>query len=348
MTFRGVARSPLGGRGLLPALLCAMALAGAAAVACGEEDSGPGSLTVYSGRSESLVGPIIKQFADATGIEVNVRYAGTAALAATLREEGGNTPADVFFAQDPGGLGAVEDLLAPLPQSLLDLAPEWARSPEGRWVGASGRARTVVYNSETLTEADLPDDIRDLTDPKWKGRVGWAPTNGSFQAMVTAMRSRWGEDATREWLEGMQANEPRVYPNNTSQVAAAAAGEIDVGLVNHYYLHRFLAEEGDSFKARNYHPRGGGPGALVMVAGAGILATAENKENAQRFLEFMLSLVGQQFFASQTFEYPLVEGVLTQHGLTPIGEINNPRITPKEMADLEGTQGLLREVGITP
>ena len=329
-------------------LLCVAALLGSAAIACDGEASGPGSLTVYSGRSESLVDPIIKQFADATGIDVKVNYAGTAALAATIREEGNNSPADVFFAQDPGGLGAVEDLLEPLPQSVLDLAPEWARSPEGRWVGTSGRARTLVYNTETLTEADLPDDIRELTDPKWKGRIGWAPTNGSFQAMVTAMRSRWGEDATRDWLEAMQANEPTVYPKNTPQVAAAAAGEIDVGLVNHYYLHRFLAEEGDSFKARNYHLRGGGPGALVMVAGAGILSTAENHDNAVRFLEFMLSQVGQQFFASQTFEYPLVEGVKTQRGLTPIEEINNPMISPREMADLEGTQALLREVGITP
>ena len=343
-------------RGVPLALLCAAALMGTAAIACNDGTAGEsasavpdaGSLVVYSGRSESLVDPMIKQFADATGIKVQVKYAGTAAIAATIHEEGDNSPADVFFAQDPGGLGAVEDLLEPLPQSVLDLAPEWARSPEGRWVGTSGRARTLVYNTEKLTEADLPDDIRDLTDPKWKGRLGWAPTNGSFQAMITAMRSRWGEDATREWLEGMQANEPTVYPNNTSQVAAAAAGEIDVGLVNHYYLHRFLAEEGDSFKARNYHVRGGGPGALVMVAGAGILSTSENKDNAERFIKFMLSLVGQQFFASQTFEYPLLEGVVTQRGLTPIEEINNPMVTPKEMADLEGTQALLRDVGITP
>lgn len=330
------------------ATLCALLLVAGAFAACEGDDSGPGSLTVYSGRSEELVAPLIKQFASATGIQVDVRYAGTAALAATLLEEGDNSPADVFFAQDPGGLGAVEGLLEPLPQSVLDLAPDWARSPAGLWVGTSGRARTLVYNTERLTEDDLPDDIRDLTDLEWKGRIGWAPTNGSFQAMVTAMRSRWGEDATRDWLEGMQANEPVVYPKNTPQVAAAAAGEIDIGMVNHYYLHRFLAEEGDAFQARNYHPRAGGPGALVMVSGVGILSTAENKDNARRFIEFMLSLVGQQYFASQTFEYPLVEGVNTQRGLTPIEEINNPVVTPNEMADLEGTQDLLREVGITP
>ncbi len=364
---RGTSRHLVGSRAVLLGLLCAVAVLGTSAVACGDDgddaarqptsesttasvaaDTGPGTLTVYSGRSESLVAPIIEQFADATGIDVQVKYAGTAALAATLREEGGNSPADVFFAQDPGGLGSVNDLLTPLPQSILDRVPEWARAADGRWVGTSGRARTLVYNTETLTEDDLPDDLHGLTDPRWKGRIGWAPTNGSFQTMVTGMRSVWGEDTTREWLEGVQANEPIVYPKNTPQVAAAAAGEIDVGLVNHYYLHRFLAEEGDAFKARNYHLRGGGPGALVMVAGAGILGTAGNTENAERFIEFMLSLVGQQYFASQTFEYPLVEGVKTNRVLTPIEEINNPRIAPRDLADLEGTQALLREVGITP
>ena len=360
-----------GGRGVVWTLLCLVALAGVLVIGCGDDDNGsaaqtaaqpvvqptappvvveadPGSLVVYSGRSESLVDPIIRQFADATGINVQVKYAGTGELAATLQEEGANSPADVFFAQDPGGLGSVENLLAVLPESTLSAVPEWARSPQGRWVGISGRARTLVYNTAALTEADLPDDIRGLTDPKWKDRIGWAPTNGSFQTMVTGMRAVWGEEATREWLAAMHANGARIYPKNTPQVAAAAAGEIDVGLVNHYYLHRFLAEEGESFAARNYHVRDGGPGALIMVAGAGVLATADNRENAQRFMDFMLSLVGQQYFASQTYEYPLVEGVRTSRVLTPIEEINNPGIPLGDLADLEGTQAMLRELGILP
>ena len=337
-------------RRLVTGLFLAMlALTAIAVSACSSGDSdGAGSLTVYSGRSETLVDPIIQQFKNATDIDVKVKYAGTAALAATIREEGDNSPADLFFAQDPGGLGAIQDLFTPISSDLLNLVPEWARSADGTWVGISGRARTLVYNNESLTEADLPDDIRGLTNPKWKGRLGWAPTNGSFQAMVTAMRSTWGEAATREWLEGMKANDPTEYPKNTPQVAATASGEIDIGLVNHYYLHRFLAEEGESFSARNYHPRAGGPGALIMVAGAGILATADDKENAEKFLEFMLSLVGQQYFASQTFEYPLIDGVNTPLGLTPLDEINHPDITPRDMADLEGTQALLRDIEIIP
>ena len=313
-----------------------------------EVEREPGDLTLYVGRSESLVGPIIEQFGKATGINVQVKYASTTELAATLQEEGDRSPADVFFAQDPGGLGAVEDMFVRVPDSTLNLVPEWARSPDGRWVGISGRARTVVYNPETMTEADLPDDIWGFVDPEWKGRIGWAPTNASFQTMVTAMRVLWGEDKTREWLEGVQANDPTIYPKNTPQVAAVAAGEIDVGLVNHYYLFRFLAEEGDSFPARNYHPRAGGPGAVVMVAGAGILSSGENRENAERFLEFMLSQVAQQYFAGQTFEYPLVEGVNTDRLLVPFEEINQPSVPLKDIADLEGTVKLLRETGVLP
>ena len=308
----------------------------------------PGKLVVYSGRSKSLVDPIIQQFAEATGIDVNVKYANTSQLAATLMEEGDNSPADVFFAQDPGGLGSVEEMLAPLPDSILQLSPEWARSSQGRWVGISGRARAVVYNTERLTEADLPDDMWGFTDPRWRGRIGWAPTNASFQTMVTAMRSLWGEDRARDWLEGIQANDPRVYPKNTPQVAAVAAGEIDVGFVNHYYLFRFLAEEGENFPARNYHPRGGGPGSIIMVAGAGVLNTAENSDNAKRFLSFLLSTVGQQYFASQTFEYPLVERIKTPRVLIPYTEINAPEISLTDLADLAGTQTLLRETGVLP
>ena len=313
-----------------------------------EVEKPAGNLIIYSGRSESLVDPIIQQFSDATGIEVRVNYAGTPQIAATLMEEGDNSPADVFFAQDPGGLGQVSGMLASLPESILGRVPEWARAPDSKWVGISGRARTVVYNTDKLTEDDLPDDIFDFTDPKWKGRIGWPPTNASFQTMVTGMRVLWGEDKTRQWLEGIQANEPKMYPKNTPTVMAAANGEIDVGFVNHYYLFRFLAEHGDSFAARNYHPRAGGPGALVMVAGAGILATSENRENAEKFLMFMLSQVGQQYFAGQTFEYPLVDGVKTERELVPLSEINQPTILLKDLADIEGTQDILRSTGVLP
>ena len=305
-------------------------------------------LVVYSGRSESLVDAVIQQFSEATGVEVEVKYGSTSQLAATLLEEGDNSPADVFFAQDPGGLGAVEGMLDTLPDRILSRVPDWAHSPQGKWVGLSGRARTVVYNPERISEDELPDDVWGFVDTEWKNRIGWAPTNASFQTMVTAMRALWGEQKTTEWLMGVRTNNPTIYPKNTPQVAAVASGEIDVGLVNHYYLFRFLAEEGEDFPARNYHPRAGGPGATIMVAGAGILSSSDNRDAAEKFLEFMLSRVGQQYFAGQTFEYPLVEGVNVPHVLVPLDEVNHPSIPLKDLADLKGTQRLLRETGVLP
>lgn len=311
-------------------------------------DRDPGSLVIYSGRSESLVEPIIEQFEEVTGINVAVKYGSTGEIAATILEEGQNSPADVFFAQDPGGLGEVANagMFETLPTGITEKVPTWARSPESQWVGISGRGRVVVYNTDNLTEDQIPTSMEDFTKPEWKDRIGWAPTNGSFQAMVTAMRVVWGEDKTREWLLGIQANEPKVYPKNTPTVAAAAAGEVDVGFVNHYYLHRFLAEQGEDFPARNYHVTGGGPGGIVLVAGGGILKTAENKDNAERFFNFMLSRVVQQYFAGQTYEYPLVDGVNTNRILTPLEEINNPDIDMASLDDLAGTQTLLRDLGI--
>ena len=306
------------------------------------------TVTVYSGRSESLVAPILARFSEISGVDVRIKYAGTPALAATLLEEGSNSPADLFYAQDPGGLGAVEPLFAPLPQNILERTPEWARHADGRWTGVTGRARTVVYNNRKFTEADLPDDMLGFHDSAWKGRIGWAPTNGSFQAMVTGMRAVWGEDRTAEWLRGIKANEPIEFPKNTPQVAAAAAGEIDVGFVNHYYLHRFMSEQGESFNARNYHPRGGGPGALIMVSGAGVLASAANPEPAHALIRFLLSDVGQSYFVSNTFEYPMAPGVMTHPGVKPLDTINRPDITPAQLTDLEGTQALLRQLEILP
>ena len=313
-----------------------------------EVPADPGSLVIYSGRSESLVGPIIENFRQATGIDVSVKYGGTSEVAATILEEGPNSPADLFFAQDPGGLGAIAHLLVPLPGSTLGLVPEWARSPEGRWVGISGRARVVVYNRANVNVGDLPATLVGFTEPQWKGRLGWAPSNGSFQAMVTAMRTVWGRDKTADWLMGIQANKPLTYPKNTPIVAATAVGEIDVGLVNHYYLHRFIQEDGENFGARNFFMDGAGPGSVVLVAGAGILETAANVDNAQRFVEFMLSQVAQQYFAGKMFEYPLVEGVTTHLLLPPISELSTPGVDMASLADQEGTQRLLRDLGIIP
>lgn len=311
------------------------------------EASGEG-LVVYSGRNEELIGPIIERFEEQSGVDVEVRYGDTAELAATILEEGQNSPADVFFSQDAGALGALtnEGILSPLPEEALSQVEERFRDPNGEWVGVSGRARVAAYNTEALSEADLPGSILEFTDPQWSGRIGWAPTNGSFQAFVTALRVIEGEDAAREWLEGVQANEPRRYDNNLAVLEGVTSGEIEVGFVNHYYLFQLQEESGGNLPAANYFFQNGDPGSLVNVAGIGILNTSDNTPAAEEFLQFMLSEEAQSYFANETFEYPLIEGVPINEGLVPLSEIQTPDVDLGNLDDLEGTLDLLRETGV--
>ena len=313
-----------------------------------EEDR---SLIVYSGRSQSLVHPLLEAFGESTGIDIRVKYAGSASTAATLLEEGDNTPADVVFLQDPGSLGslAAEGMLADLPQETLEKVDARLRDPNGRWIGTSGRARTIIYNTESIDpDTDLPASILDFTDEEWKGLVGWAPRNGSFQSFVTALRLQIGEDGAREWLKGMKDNDAQEYPNNVSIVNAAANGEVDVGFVNHYYLERFLEEHGPEFKARNHFIGNGDPGALVLVAGAGILEASENRETAEEFIEFLLSEPAQVYFTSEVKEYPVSAGVEPEGDLPPIASLDPPDVDLGSLSDLQGTIDLLREVGVLP
>jgi len=307
-----------------------------------------GSLTVYSGRSEALVAPIIEQFEQQSGIQVDVRYGNTTELASTILEEGDNSPADVFFAQDAGALGAVaaEDRFVAIPNEVLDLVDERFRSPESKWIGVSGRARVVAYNTQAVTQTDLPPTIFGFTNEQWRGRIGWAPTNASFQSFVTALRVLEGEDRAREWLEGIQTNDPNAYDNNAAVLQAVNNGEIDVGFVNHYYLFAARAEQGDDLPVENFYLTNGDPGALVNVAGAGILNTSDNQELAQQFVEFLLSEQAQQYFADETYEYPLIDGVAPNEALPPLNTIQTPDLDLSQLEDLEGTVQLLQDVGV--
>lgn len=318
-----------------------------ATAACGGDDDAT-TLTVYSGRTQELVQPLFDQFTEETGINLEVRYAGSTDLAATLREEGSNSPADVFFAQDPASLGAVAEagLFATLPTEILELVPERFSDSSGRWVGTSGRARVVVYDSTVLSPADLPADVTGFTDPAWASRLGIAPGNGSFLAFVAAMIVMEGEDATRTWLEAIAANDPGSYTNNSSIVAAVNGGEIEAGLVNHYYLLRLQAEEGET-AAANHFLANGGPGSLVMPAGAGILATSDDQDAAQQFVRFLLSSEAQTYFALETFEYPLAVGFPVVAGLPPIDTIGAPELDLSALAAaLDRATDLVAEAGL--
>ena len=319
---------------------------------CGDRERDAGeqtdALVIYAARNENLVGELIEQFSETTGIRTLVKYGSTSEIASTLNEEGANSPADVFYTRDPGGLLAVSELLAPLPGDILASVPEWARSDGGNWVGVSARARTVVYNTDRLAASDLPRTIEDFANPEWKGRVGWSPTSGPTQTMVTAMRILWGEERTRRWLEGIRKNESTTYPNHTATVAGVGAGEVDVGLVNHYYLLRFLEEQGESFPVRNYHLPHDGPGNLLIIVGAGILETAQNRANAERFLRFLLSAEAQRYLTDRAYDYPLADGAAPNVALTPLDQIRRPDVEQTQLGDVRPTERLMREVGVIP
>lgn len=304
-----------------------------------------GTITLYSGRAEALVAPLIQQFTRDTGINVEVRYGGSAAMAAQIAEEGNNTPADVFWPQDPGPLGFLSDRFAEIPDDILERVDEGFRSPDGKWVGVSGRVRVVVYNPDLVQESDLPDSLQDLTDPRWQGKIGWAPTNGSFQIMVTAMRKLEGEDAARDWLQAVKDNGAQVYGNNNAVLQAVAAGEVEIGVINHYYLHAARRTTPD-IKAENHYLNNDEAGALIMVSGTGILSTTDNMAAAQALVDYLLSPAAQQYFATQTAEYPLIEGVITPPNLTPLDDLTGPEIDLADLDDLAGTLELLRETGL--
>lgn len=307
------------------------------------------SITLYSGRAQSLVEPLLERFQEETGIMVNVRYGDTAQLAVALLEEGSQSPADLFWAQDAGALGAVQaaGLLSPLPDSIRMRVLDGFAATDGEWVATSGRARVLAYSSERMDPSALPSSILDLTDEAYAGRVGWAPTNGSFQAAVTAMRHAIGETETRAWLDAMVASGAVSYGNNRAILEAIANDEIDLGIPNHYYLYRYKADNA-AYPVEQTFFEPGDIGNLINVAGIGQLVSSDNSPAAQRLVSFLLTPSSQAYFANETFEYPVAPGVSTNTVIADFDRIGNlkPDVALDSMHDLEATLNLLRDVGL--
>ncbi len=338
----------------LPAAVIITALALTAAAcggdAAGDEAVDESKLVVYSGRQEALAQPVVDDFQAETGIEVSVRYGNTAQLAAQIIEEGDRTKADVYFSQDAGALGALtkEEMLAELPADVLDLVDPRYRADDGTWIGTSARARVIVYDPKQLTEAEVPDSVFALTEPQWKGKVGISPSNASFEAFVTAMRVLYGEDKAREWLEGMAANDVQLFDNNVLILNAAEDGVIALGLINHYYWYEQVAEEGlEAVPARLKFLPGGDPGALVNVAGVGVLAATDRADDALRFVRHLLGEDAQTHFAQDTKEYPLIDGIAPAEGLPPLNSLQSPEIDLSDLDTLEETLRMIEEAGLT-
>jgi iron(III) transport system substrate-binding protein len=321
--------------GFLLAILVTSACGGErTSPARGAADSAGETLIVYSGRNEKLIEPLIERFRKETGIEVQVRYGDTAELAAMLMEEGARTPAAIFIAQDAAALGALSDreLFQPLPKTLLETVPERFRSPKGDWIGLSGRARSVVYDPKRISPEDLPRSLEAVGDPRYRGRFGLAPTNGSFQAHMAVYQAVHGREELERLLGALAANQPRRYPKNSTIVEAVMSGEIDFGLVNHYYLWQAKKENPEASVANYFMPEGEAS-SFVNVAGAGMLSASES---AERFIAYLLSAEAQRYFATETFEYPLTDGADPVAGLQRLDDIRTPDISMGRVSDLLG------------
>ncbi len=276
----------------------------------GTDSSDGGTITIYSGRNEDLMASVLEDFTAETGIEVNVNYGESDVLAALIAEEGDSSPADLFLSQSPGAVGFLDQagLLDQLDAEINELVPSTVRDDDGRWIGISGRQRVLVYHPDRVSADELPTSVLEMTDPAWKDRLGVAPANGSFQDFVTAMRFQLGDDETSAWLEGLVANGAVSYAKNSAIVEAVARGEVDAGLVNHYYNFRALNEDPDH-PALNHQFATDDLGSVLIVTAAAKLASSDNDEAVDQLLTFLLSESAQRYFADETFEYPLVEGI---------------------------------------
>ncbi|MCS6868040.1 iron ABC transporter substrate-binding protein [Thermus sp.] len=311
---------------------------------------GQGALTIYSGRGESLVGPLVQQFQRETGVRVQVRYGSDAQILAALQEEGERSPADVVWLNTSGALGRAAELgiLRPLPSSLLQRPVGFVPASQ-RWVPITVRLRVLAYNPQRLKAEDLPQSLLDLPrfvrEKGLQGRIGWTPTYSSFQDMVAAIILLHGEETARKWLEELKALNPKSYgSSNVAMVDAIRGGEIDLASTNHYYVVRFQRA---GFQVAMTQFRDGDVGNLALVTGAGIHRNTRNLQSAIRFLTYLLSEKGQQYFVGNIGEYPVVAKVIPDPRLLPLDEALKK--TPKldfEKLPLDQALRLLRELGI--
>ena len=283
-------------------------------------ESGDRQLTVYSGRTENLIQPVLDAFECETGVDVAVRWGASTDLALLLAEEGARTSADVFLSRSPGPVGFLESkgLLGTVDAGVADLVDSDNRSAARTWVGFTGRQRVLVYNLDNVADDELPASVFDLTGERYRGRVAIPATNGSFVDWFTVFRHQHGDDTVTQWLDGMVANDARYYPNNRSIVEAAGRGEIDMGLVNHYYQYQVAEAIGDGHRAANWDFAGDDIGSLLIITAATVTAASEHTAAANEFIAYLLSAPVQQYFSSETLEYPLAAGVAPAEVLTPL------------------------------
>ena len=347
--------SPSRLRPAVAAALGGVLLFAVAACGGGEPASEPDDkkIVLYSGRNENLVKPLLEKFTQQTGIAIEARYGTTAQMAAQLAEEGDRSPAEIFLAQDAGALGAVnkKGMFTTLPAEVTAKVPEIYRAKDGNWVGVTARSRVLVYNPTLVQPADLPTSVFDLTDPTWKGKVAVAPTNGSFQAFVTAVRVQHGEQKAKEFFTALKANDAQIRSNNIEIVTDVDAGKVPAGLVNHYYLGEIAKERGttpEQLQAKLHFFEAGDSGAMVNVSGVGVLKRSATDPDARALVDYLLGAEAQTYFAEETFEYPVVAGAPAPAYVPPLADLKTPAIDLNDLETLESSIALIKESGLTP
>jgi iron(III) transport system substrate-binding protein len=322
---------------------------GSSTAASGSTSLAGQSITLYNGQHEQTTAKLVKAFEKHTGVKVNVRSDDEVALGNQIIQEGSNSPADVFYTENTPVLERLrqEGLLAPLDSSTLASIPAQYDSSQGSWVGVSARVSVLVYNTSKVSAASLPGSILELATPKWKGKLGIAPSETDFQPLITAITKLDGAAAAEKWLIGIKANS-KLYPDNETLVSQVNNGESDVGLINHYYWYRLRDEVGQSglHSALHYYAAGD-PGDLVNVSAAAVLKSSSHQAAAQAFAAFLVSKEGQEVIAhSESWEYPLHPGVKPAPSLRPFDEIKPAAVPLSELGNGSAPLELEQKLGL--
>ena len=313
--------------------------------ACG--DDGP-FITVYNAQHEELIAEVAPLFEEETGIDVKLRSGSDLELANQLVQEGDASPADVFLTENSPAMSLVDNagLFTKVDQETLDLIPPEYVPANRNWIGFMGRSTVAMYNTDALSEEDMPDSILDFADPQWADRISYSPTGADFQAIVSAVLELEGEQATREWLDGLAENGTE-YDGNDVVLESVDSGEVDAGIAYHYYWYRDQKEAGEHSDSSELHFFDDqDPGAFVSVSGAGVLASSDKQTDAQKFVNFLASVDGQQAIAdSYALEYPLNPEVSLDPPVKPFAELEPPRIDVATL-NSEPVTELMQEEGL--
>jgi iron(III) transport system substrate-binding protein len=350
----GARRTPAAARRVRGALAAAVALAAGAAALSGCGSTSANTIELYSGQHPETTNAIVTAFEKATGINVIVRSDDEDTLAEQVVTEGSHSPADVIWTENSPALEYLQDqhLLAPVDRSTLEHTPSRFNSPEGDWVGVSARVSVIIYNPSLISRAELPTSVLQLADPRYRGKLAFAPGETDVQPIVTAVDRAYGRARTLAWLHGIATNSSgNVFPDNETIADEVNRGVVAFGVINQYYWYRMRAEIGASnmhSKLAYFHPSD--PGYVIDVSPAGVLRSSHHRAEAQRFLAFLVSATAQRIIAdpskSISFEYPIASGVVTEAPETPFDQLQPYPISIAELGDGSTAISLLRDAGL--